>query len=149
MTQRSDLTSCKISSAASAIPLLSPEVLDSQLPNETYRLELLRDDIKAQYKFQARRRRPVLSLSLCTDGSDPETGKSLTDELTGSSETGDRPSQELFQVADTLAQVAQIIQRHNASALRMALRMLSTSFIKVKRIDRFPAAIGYADSGEY
>ncbi|KAG9018032.1 hypothetical protein FRB90_012591 [Tulasnella sp. 427] len=109
------------------------KLLDHQLPNEAYRLELLREDIKARYKFHVRRRRVLLrSLHLYIDGSDPETAKRLTEELAESSEACDRLTEELFQVTDQLAQMSQITQRHNASALSMALRKLNTSFIKAK-----------------
>ncbi|KAG8912244.1 hypothetical protein FRC00_004931 [Tulasnella sp. 408] len=121
------------SAEASSIRLLAPEVLDHQLPNETYRLELLREDIKARYKFHVRRRRVLLrSLNLYVDGSDPETAKRLADELAESSEACDRLTEELFQVTDQLAQMNQITQRHSSSALSMALRKLNTSFIKAK-----------------
>ncbi|KAG8976907.1 hypothetical protein FRC05_002844 [Tulasnella sp. 425] len=121
------------SAEASSIRLLAPEILDHQLPNETYRLELLREDIKARYKFHVRRRRVLLrSLNLYVDGSDPETAKRLADELAESSVACDRLTEELFQVTDQLAQMNQVTQRHNSSALSMALRKLNTSYIKAR-----------------
>ncbi|KAG8906781.1 hypothetical protein FRB99_006158 [Tulasnella sp. 403] len=133
--QLQDIVSCAIrhSAEASSIRLLAPEVLRNQLPNETYRLELLREDIKARYKFQVRRRKLLMrSLNLYVDGSDPDTAQRLADELMECAETCDYLSQELFQVTDQLAQMTQVTQRHTSSALSMALRKLNMSFIKAK-----------------
>ena len=121
------------SAEASAIRLLPPELLDAQIPNEITRLELHREDIKARYKYQCRRRSLLLrSLTLYVDGSDPEAARRLTDDLIECGETCDKLCTEVFQTTDQLSQLSQLVQRHNSSALSMALRKLNTSFIKAK-----------------
>ncbi|KAG9029117.1 hypothetical protein FRB95_005660 [Tulasnella sp. JGI-2019a] len=121
------------SAEASTTRILSPDVLDSQIPAETERLEAVQSDIKTRYTFQMRRRKLLLrSLALHMEGADVEKAKKLTEELVESGDICDRLSQELFQVSDQLAQMTQLVQKHTSSALSMGLRKLNTSFVKAK-----------------
>ncbi|KDQ07529.1 hypothetical protein BOTBODRAFT_192352 [Botryobasidium botryosum FD-172 SS1] len=119
------------SAEESSIRLLPLEVLDADLPEETERLELLRDDIKTKYKAQIRRRRLLMrSLSLYIDGSDVDTARRLSEELSQASVTCDQLCEDLFLVTDQLSQIARLRDHHSGSALAMALRKLNTSFIR-------------------
>ncbi|KAG8881833.1 hypothetical protein FRB98_004102 [Tulasnella sp. 332] len=121
------------SSEASTTRILSPDVLDTQIPEETQRLEALQVEIKMRYKFQIRKRKLLeRSLALHIEGADTDKARKLTEDLVESTEACDRLSQELFQVADQLAQMTQLVQRHSSSALSMGLRKLNTSYVKAK-----------------
>lgn len=121
----------RLSAEESSVRLLPLEVLDTELPEETERLELLRDDIKTKYKHQIRRRRLLMrSLALYIDGSDVDTARRLSDELSQASVTCDQLCEDLFLVTDQLSQIARLRDNHSSSALAMALRKLNTSFIR-------------------
>ncbi|KAG8947431.1 hypothetical protein FRC04_010751 [Tulasnella sp. 424] len=121
------------SSESSSIRLLPPDVLDRDLPNEVYRLELQRANIKARYNAQIRRRRVLLrSLPLYIEGSDPEAAGRLIKQLGESSEACDTLSEELFQVADQLGQLTEVMLRHEASALSMGIQKLDRNYKQVR-----------------
>ncbi|KAG8966838.1 hypothetical protein FRC03_011252 [Tulasnella sp. 419] len=134
-TQLQDIVGKAIrqSAESSSIRLLDPTIIDHEIPDETHHLEVMRDDIKARYKYHVRKRKVLMrSLAFYIDGSDPETAARLMDELTELSEACDQLSEQLFQVTDQLAQISQLKERHFSSALSMALRKLNSSLIRSK-----------------
>jgi len=118
------------SAEVTAIRLLSPQVLDVEIPEEIDRLEMERDDIKARYGHQIRLRKLLMrSLDLYIDGSDPETAHRLLNDLRDVSVLCETLGQQLHVVTDQLAQINALRDQHLSSALIMALHKLNAGFL--------------------
>ena len=117
-----------------AIRLLPSTVLDKDIPTELERLELLREDLKANYKYQFRRRQLAqknLSIVLESMGANQVTAATkLVEELYDVGNKSDQISEELHMVSDQISQLKSLLDNHSASALAMALRKINTSFMK-------------------
>jgi len=124
-----------------AIRLLPPAILDKDIPAELERLELLQEDLKANYKYQYRRRQAThRSLGALLGKSDAPgsglgasqvvTAAKLVEELQDIANKSDQISEELYMVSDQISQLRALLGTHSESALAMALRKINTSFIK-------------------
>ncbi|KIM27905.1 hypothetical protein M408DRAFT_329822 [Serendipita vermifera MAFF 305830] len=122
-----------------AIRLLPSTILDKDIPAEMERLELLREDLKANYKYQYRRRQTAqknlstilekMGTSTMTASQIAATAK-LVEELQDVGNKTDQISEELHMVSDQISQLRSLLDNHSASALAMALRKINTSFMK-------------------
>ncbi|KAJ6481708.1 hypothetical protein C8R45DRAFT_831319 [Mycena sanguinolenta] len=124
----------KQSAEASSIRLLRLETVDTDIPEELYRLENQRTDTKTRYKMLTRQRAKLYAqLTGNLDGTEPdeptsmlrivETVKEISAEL-------DRLAEELHSADEQIAQLTSLRDIHSASALAMALRKLNASFLK-------------------
>jgi chromosome segregation ATPase len=121
------------SSETSSIRLLSPETLQSELPQELLRLETNREDLKMRYKLLARKRFTLISsLSNSFDGVEEcsNAGTRILEELHYISIQNDQIAEELHSVDEQISQLVALREVHSYSALAMALRKLNTSFAK-------------------
>ncbi|KAG6839663.1 hypothetical protein C0991_000408 [Blastosporella zonata] len=119
----------RASSEASGIRLLKLETLDGEIPREVERLQRAREEAKGHYRDLVRRREGVLGALGGGMGMGQENEERL-EELKEVCQALDRTSEELHSADEQLAQLAQLIQGHSASALAMALRKLNASFLK-------------------
>ncbi|KIO30786.1 hypothetical protein M407DRAFT_20111 [Tulasnella calospora MUT 4182] len=131
--QRIVTQAIQASSENLSIRLLPPDVLERDLPEEVYRLELRRANVKARYNAQIRRRRVLLrSLPLYIDGTDPETAGRLIKQLEECTEACDELSEELYQVTDQFGQLTEVTLRHDASALSLGIQRLNRSYKEIR-----------------
>jgi hypothetical protein len=122
------------SAEAYSIRLLRLETLDTDIPEEMHRLEMLGTDVKTKYKELSRKRYSLLS-SLAAHVEGPTKGDAasslkLVDELADVSYTLDRLAEELHSVDEQVANLRSLRDIHSASALAMALRKLNASFLR-------------------
>lgn len=119
------------------IRLLPARILDTDIPSELENLELQREELKANYKYQHKSRLAVLnSLSalagtLGAVGAQTSTFLKLIDELKDIGTKADQYSEELYRVCDQIAQLRALQDSHSTSALAIALRKINASFIKM------------------
>ena len=99
-----------------SIRLLPLDLLDTDLPAALEDLQVRREEIKARYTYQVRRRRTLLrELAVGAEG----TATRLIEELLECVTSCDRLSEELFMVSDQVAQIGRLRDGHSASALAM------------------------------
>ncbi|EGO22609.1 hypothetical protein SERLADRAFT_473676, partial [Serpula lacrymans var. lacrymans S7.9] len=128
----------RLSAQESFIRLLSIESLDEAIVTETERLSALKATTQAQYRFQVHRRTMLLQAlnsfvtAPPTDNKDKDGGigslSGIITQLSDATATCDRLTVELLRVADQLAQLSKVQDRHWASALSIALRKLNKSY---------------------
>ncbi|KAI0267419.1 hypothetical protein BC834DRAFT_77256 [Gloeopeniophorella convolvens] len=121
------------SGEASSIRLLPPRVAHTDLPDELEHTIALQNELKVQYRLQARKRDALLAaLTAHAEGQEinPHTVRSKLDDLRDISANMDRITEGLYHARDQAAQLSQLLSVHSASALAMALRKLNTSFLK-------------------
>ncbi|KAI0342545.1 hypothetical protein BDW22DRAFT_212744 [Trametopsis cervina] len=124
----------KQSSDASAIRLLSRDVLQTEIPDEIARLEKLSTELKTRYKQGMRKRTNLLSTLQSLAGSSdlPEQTASARhlEELLELTDHLDHIAEEMHSTTDQLRQLEHLRDVHASSALAMAVRKLNASFVK-------------------
>ncbi|KAG8807287.1 hypothetical protein FRC17_004533, partial [Serendipita sp. 399] len=141
-----------------SIRLVPLNVLDKDVQEELEKLELQREELKANFKYQHRRRVALLgSMHALLEGPHslhqnhhhhnhhhhqhaPGSGNSsplsppslpkLLDELREVGIRTDQITEELYGVCDQIAQMHALQDNHSASALAMALRKINASYLK-------------------
>jgi len=103
------------------IRLLPIDLLDKDLPAALEDLEVRRESIKAEYKYQVKRRGSLMrALTGSVAGAaPPATVIKTVEELAECGATCDRLSEELNMVSDQIAQIARLRDGHSTSALAM------------------------------
>jgi hypothetical protein len=125
------------------IRLLPIDLLDRDLPAALDDLEVRRERIKAEYKYQVKRRGSLMrALAGSPAGAAPLTTVLKTiEELADGAAACDRLSEELFMVSDQIAQINRLQDGHSTSALAvvsvigyppMLVGMYSRSCLSVK-----------------
>ncbi|KAG8833745.1 hypothetical protein FRC18_003131 [Serendipita sp. 400] len=137
------------------IRLVPLNVLDKDVVDELERLEMQREELKANFKYQHRRRVAILgSMHALLEGPgsmaahhhhhhhhhhsgsgnstpmSPPSVPKLFDELREAGIKTDQITEELYGVCDQIAQMRALQDSHSASALAMALRKINASYIK-------------------
>jgi hypothetical protein len=118
------------------IRLLPARILDTDIPAELENLELRREELKANYKYQHKTRLAALNAlsaragNLGAVGTQSPTFSKLINELENIGTKADQYCEELYRVCDQIAQLRGLQDIHSASALAMALRKINASFIK-------------------
>ncbi|PVG04013.1 hypothetical protein CPB86DRAFT_822004 [Serendipita vermifera] len=122
------------SSDPMSIRLLPAKILDEDIPAELERLVLQREELKANYKYQYRRRMGVLkSLSALSEGTvNGSVAAKLVEDLMDIGIKSDQIGEEMYVVSDQISQLRALQESHSASALAMALRKINSSFIKLQ-----------------
>ena len=103
------------------IRLLPIDLLDRDLPAALEDLEIRREEIKAKYTYQVRRRRTLMrGLAVGAEGgATPISVLKLVEELSECMTSCDRLSEELLMVSDQIAQIGRLRDGHSTSALAM------------------------------
>jgi hypothetical protein len=124
----------KASAESYYVRLLKLETLDTELPEELHRLELLTTDLKTRIRTTVSARRELLEfLTAHASGTTPLDHQDLervVEELGAISQLADELNDELYTVADQIAQLKKLRDVHSSSALAMSLRKLNTSFLR-------------------
>ena len=104
-----------------SIRLLPLDLLDTDLPAALEDLGVRREEVKAKYMYQVRRRRTLMrELAVSAEGTAaPASVLRLVEELLECGASCDRLSEELFMVSDQIAQIGRLRDGHSASALAM------------------------------
>jgi hypothetical protein len=104
-----------------SIRLLPIDLLDTDLPAALEDLEVRREEVKAKYAYQVRRRRTLMrGLALSAEGTaTPASAFRLVEDLLECVASCDRLSEELFMVSDQIAQIGRLRDGHSTSALAM------------------------------
>ncbi|CCA72943.1 hypothetical protein PIIN_06898 [Serendipita indica DSM 11827] len=124
-----------------AIRLVPAKILDEDVPAEMEKLELRREELKADYKYHHRRRVAILGLlNALTEAMDNPTSSGsnspsasmarLLDELREVGIKADKVCEELYNVCDQINQMHALQDCHASSALAMALRKINASYLK-------------------
>ena len=124
-----------------AIRLVPAKILQENVPAEMEKLELRREELKADYKYHHRRRVAILGLlnALAETMDNPSSSGSnspsasmarLFDELRDVGIKADKVCEELYNVCDQISQMRELQECHAASALAMALRKINASYLK-------------------
>ena len=116
------------------VRLLKLETLDAELPEELHRLELLTTDLKTRIRATVSARRELLD-ALTTHASGTRTFghhdlERIVEELGAVTHLTDELNDELYTVADQIAQLKRLRDVHSSSALAMSLRKLNTSLLR-------------------
>ena len=103
------------------IRLLPIDLLDRDLPAALDDLEVRRERIKAEYKYQVKRRASLMrTLASTVAGTAPPPAVlKIVEELAEGAAMCDQLSEELFMVSDQIAQINRLQDGHSASALAM------------------------------
>lgn len=119
------------------IRLLSPDVLDKEIPEELARLESLRLTTQTQHRFHFQRRTNLLqSLNALACSApvsadyDTSTLGTFIQQLAEITSSMDRFTETLLNASEHRSQLAQVQAKHLSSALAMALRKLNASYAK-------------------
>ena len=124
----------KASAESYYVRLLKLETLDTELPEELHRLELLTTDLKTRLRAIAAARRELLdTLTAHTSGTgtlDHHNLERAVEELGDITQLAEELNDELYTVADQIAQLKGLKDVHSSSALAMSLRKLNTSFLR-------------------
>jgi hypothetical protein len=116
------------SAQESYIRLLTLENLDTVLPSELERLEVLKGITQSKYRFLVHRRTMLLqalhsSSSVANNGEETMGVISkLTVQLSETTGECDRLLEEVIKITDHVTQITKLLDRHWASALAIALR---------------------------
>jgi len=104
-----------------SVRLVPLDLLDTDLPVALEDLEVRREEIKAKYSYQVRRRRTLMrELAGSAEGTaTPGSVLRLVEDLLECVGSCDRLSEELFMVSDQIAQIGRLRDGHSASALAM------------------------------
>ena len=141
--QLQDIASRAIKASAESyyVRLLKLETLDTELPEELHRLELSTTELKTRIRATASARRELLdALTAHTSGAGtfgPHEFEGVVEELGAITQLGDELNDELYTVADQIAQLKRLRDVHSGSALAMALRKLNTSFLRQATENQF------------
>ncbi|KAF9653689.1 hypothetical protein BDM02DRAFT_3107657 [Thelephora ganbajun] len=131
----------KASAESYYVRLLKLETLDTELPEELHRLEMLTTDLKTRIRATAVARRELLdALTAHTSGTgtfNHHNLEGLVEELGTFTQLADELNDELYTAADQIAQLKRLMDVHSSSALAMALRKLNTSFLKQAAENQF------------
>ncbi|KAF9450801.1 hypothetical protein P691DRAFT_809502 [Macrolepiota fuliginosa MF-IS2] len=118
------------SAEASSIRLLRLEILDNEIPQELALLEARKAEVIAKYRSSRRTSEGLLTkLSTQIEAGGPNPQKTL-EELRDVTRQLNALSQELHSIDQRQASIQELVQKHSASALSMALRKLNASFVK-------------------
>ncbi|KAI0299423.1 hypothetical protein B0F90DRAFT_1631240 [Multifurca ochricompacta] len=123
----------KQSGEASSIRLLTPQAAFVEVPEELDRLTALQNELKVQYRLQARKRDALLKATYTYAEAPESSSQAIRSKLQEVSETTanlDRIAEELYHARDQAAQLSRMLTHHSGSALAMALRKLHSSFLK-------------------
>ena len=116
------------------VRLLKLETLDTELPEELHRLELLTTDLKTKIRATVSARKELLDdLIARTAGMgvlDHHELERVMEELGTITQLTDELNDELYTVADQIAQLKRLRDVHSSSALALSLRKLNTSFLR-------------------
>jgi hypothetical protein len=110
------------------IRLLSPTILDTQMPEDAARIERSWDAAAARWRFEAHRRNMLLR-ALAASGADSD----LLTQLSGTLSNLDSHAQDLLHAAMQRTQLTTARDSHRASALAVALRKLNASYARRTR----------------
>ena len=124
----------KASAESYHVRLLRLETLDTRLPEELHRLELLATDLKSRIRAIATAKRELLD-TLTAHASGVETLdhynlEGIVEELGDITELAEEVNDELYTVADQIAQLKRLKDVHSSSALAVSLRKLNASFLR-------------------
>ena len=133
--QLQEISSRAIEASAESyyVRLLKLETLDAELPEELHRLELLMTDLKTRLRAAAAARRELLDVLTAYSGSgtpDPQNIERIVGELSEVTQSAEELNDELYTVADQIAQLKRLRDVHSSSALAVSLRKLNTSFLR-------------------
>ena len=116
------------------VRLLKLETLDTELPEELHRLELLTTDLKCRLRATAVARRELLdALTAHTSGTgtlDRSDLEKVVEELGEVTQLAEELNDGLYTVTDQIAQLKRLRDVHSSSALAVSLRKLNTSFLR-------------------
>ena len=131
----------KASAESYYVRLLRLEVLDTELPEELHRLELLTTELKTKLRATAAARRELLDALTAhvsgTRGVDRYNLERVVEELGEVTQSAEELNDELYTVADQIAQLKRLQDVHFSSALAMSLRKLNTSFLRQATENQF------------
>jgi len=123
------------------VRLLKLETLDTDLPEELHRLELLTTDLKTRIREAAATRMELLeALTAHASGTGSPDHHSLERAVEGLGEVtqfGEELNDELYTVADQIAQLKRLGDVHSSSALAVSLRKSNTSFLRQAAENQF------------
>ena len=133
--QLQEISSRAIQASAESyyVRLLKLETLDTELPEELHRLDLLMMDLKTRLRATAAARRELLDALTAYSGTgtlDPHDLEGIVEELGEVTQLAEELNDELFAVADQIAQLKRLMDVHSSSALAVSLRKLNTSFLR-------------------
>ena len=133
--QLQEISSRAIEASAESyyVRLLKLETLDTELPEELHRLELLMTDLKTRLRATAMARRELLDALTAYSGTgtlDPHNLEGIVEELGEVTQLTEELNDELYTVADQIAQLKRLKDVHSSSALAVSLRKLNTSFLR-------------------
>ena len=131
----------RASAEAYYVRLLRLETLDTELPEELHRLELLTTDLKTRIRATATARRELLDVLIAhtsgTETLDHHSLERVVEELGDITRSAEEESDELYTVADQIAQLKRLKDVHSSSALAVSLRKLNTSFLSQAAENQF------------
>jgi len=131
----------RASAEAYYVRLLKLETLDTELPEELHRLELLTTDLKTRIRATATARRELLDALIAhasgTETLDHHSLERVVEELDDITRSAEEESDELYTVADQIAQLKRLRDVHSSSALAVSLRKLNTSFLRQAAENQF------------
>ena len=131
----------KASAESYCVRLLRLETLDTELPEELHRLELLTMDLKTRLRGTAAAKRELLGiLTAHTSGIEPldhDDLEKVVEELGDVARLAEELNDELYAVVDQIAQLKRLRDVHSSSALAMSLRKLNTSFLRQATENQF------------
>jgi len=116
-----------------SIRLLPIDLLDTDLPAALEDLEVRREEIKARYMYEVRRRTTLLrGLAASAEGTaTPVSVLKYAEDLSECAVSCDRLSEELFMVSDQIAQIGRLRDGHSASALAMVSAVYCPTLVGV------------------
>ena len=124
----------KASAESYYVRLLRLETLDTELPEELHRLDLLTTDLKTRVRATVAARRELLdALTIHASGAralDHHDLEGIVEELGAITQLADELNDELYTVSDQIAQLKRLRDVHSSGALAMSLRKLNTSFLR-------------------
>lgn len=124
----------KASAESYYVRLLKLETLDTELPEELHRLEMLITDLKTRIRAITTARRELLdALTSHASGTgtlDHRNLERVVEELGDITQSVEEANDELYTVADQIAQLKRLRDVHSSSALAVSLRKLNTSFLR-------------------
>ena len=116
------------------VRLLKLETLDTELPEELHRLELLTTDLKTRLRAAAGARRELLdALTVHASGAgtlDHQNLEMVVEELGDVTQLAEELNDGLYTVTDQITQLKRLRDVHSSSALAVSLRKLNTSFLR-------------------
>ena len=124
----------RASAESYCVRLLRLETLDTELPEELHRLELLTTDLKTRIRAAAAARKELLddlnAHALSTGALDHHSFEMVVEELGEVTQAAEDFANEFYVAADQIAQLKRLRDVHFRSALATSLRKLNTSFLR-------------------